>query len=298
MPRLQGTEQWSDEDISSTVNFFLGCAANATALRQELSPVRPSEVRVELQPASPMELFSKAIGLLLATDRVEQALKLLRSPLRLIRTISLPGNRYDVSVAEFTRIAIFSALSRAGAMRVDPEVFEIATEAGYFDLVRRQEWHYEMLAVLPVLYTCALALRSGPETIRDLVRILATEEDSSGAFVMTESLEFRALGIFQMTDGNQVYRIPALASPIDALIAVQQMESRYEQRLQSYRQDRYHWDLLNTEGDLIDWPLLVAEIAAFRVGIDPGLPFVSETSGGAFIRALALELRAPTASSQ
>ena len=100
------------------------------------------------------------------------------------------------------------------------------------------------------------------------------------------------------TAQEATYRVPALASPIDALIAVQQMESRYEQRLQSYRQDRYHWDLLNTEGDLIDWPLLVAEIAAFRVGIDPGLPFVSETSGGAFIRALALDLRAPTASSQ
>lgn len=58
MPRLRGTERWSDEDISATVDFFLGCAENAAALRQELGPGREA-VRIDPQHASPLENTDK-----------------------------------------------------------------------------------------------------------------------------------------------------------------------------------------------------------------------------------------------
>jgi hypothetical protein len=295
MPRLPGTEEWSPQDISDTVEFFLGCAENAVALQRELGPPFQSEAPRKFPSASPMEPYTRAVGLLLATDRTEQALILLREPLRIIRPLTTRQDRYDLSVAEFTRVALFCALARVGTIRVNDEAFEIATEYGYFALVRNRDWHYEMLAVLPVLYVCALALRSEAEVIDRFAKILTSEEDSPGSFVMTESLEFRALGIFQINERAKRSPMVTTTHPLDALMVLRQMENRYDLRLQTYKQDQYHWSLLNTEGDLIDWPLLVTELAAFRVSIDPGLPFVPDTAGGSFIRSLALELYAPSA---
>ena len=290
MPRLQGTEEWSPQDIADTVGFFLGCAENAVALEEELGPPRQSETPRPTPSASPMEPYTKAIAILLATGQTTRALKLLREPLRIIRQPVEPQNRYNLSVAEFTRVALFCALTGLGSLRVNAEAFEIATEAGYFALVRRREWHYEVLAVLPVLYACAVALRSEPDTINRLVDIFLSEEDSLGSFVMTESLEYRALGIFSLNRRVHGLPIPVVSNPLDVFIVLRQMENRYNLRLQIFQEDQYHWGLLNTEGDLIDWPLLVIELAAFRAGIDPGLPFVPDTPGGTFLRSLAFEL--------
>lgn len=293
MPRLQATEEWSAQDIADTVEFFLGCAENAAALQEELGTPRQSKTPRPTPSASPMEPYTKAIAILLATGQTARALELLREPLRIIRPSAERQNRYDLSVAEFTRVAIFCALARAGALRVNAEAFEISTESGYFALIRRKEWHYEMLAVLPVLYACAVALRGEPDTINRFADIFLSEEDSPGSFVMRESLEYRALGIFSLNRKVQSLPIPAASNPLDAAIVLRQMENRYNLRLQTFQQDQYHWNLLNTEGDLIDWPLLVTELAAFRASIDPGLPFVPDTPGGTFLRALALELDEP-----
>lgn len=293
MPRLQGTEEWSPQDVSATVEFFLGCAENAVALQEELGPPLLNEALRPIPSASPMEAYTKAVAILLATGQTAKALELLREPLRITRTPANRMNRYDLSVAEFTRVALFCALSLAGTLRVNAEALEIATESGYFSLVRRKEWHFEMLVVLPVLYACAVALRSESTPISGVADIFLSEEDSLGSFVMTESLEYRALGIFSINRTLRSLQIPAASNPLDAAIVLRQMENRYNLRLQTFRQDEYHWGLLNTEGDLIDWPLLVTELAAFRAGIDPALPFVPDTPGGKFLRDLALELDEP-----
>ena len=270
MARLRGTEEWSDEDISATVTFFLGCAENATALRQELGPGREA-VSIDPQQTSPLEPFTKAVALLLATDRLQDAIDLLHKPARLVDVIPYAtGNhslRYEVSVAEFTRVAIFSALIERARISVEAEALEIAVDSGDFTLVRTREDRNELLAVLPVLSMCAVALRSELDTLNALTSLISFQEDSPGAFVIRENLEFRALGIFGLTEKDPLnWRLPNL-NPIDAAFAIQQMESRYDRQLQSYRQDRYHWNLMNTEGDLIAWPLLMTEVAAFRAGI-------------------------------
>ncbi len=293
MPRLRGTEEWSDEDISATVDFFLGCAQNATSLRQELGPGRKAE-SVDLHQASPLEPFTKAVALLLATDRLQYAIDLLHNPARLVGVSPYAtGNRslgYEVSVAEFTRVAIFSALVKRAKMSVEDEALEIAVDSGDFTLVRTREERNELLSVLPVLSMCAVALRSEPDTLNALTSLIYFQEDSPVAFLIREGFEFRALGILRLIQKDPLnWRLPNL-NPIDAALAIQQMGSRYDRQLQSYRRDRYHWNLLNTEGDLIDWPLLITEVAAFRAGIDPALqPPMPETDGGSFIRSLALE---------
>ena len=127
MARLRGTEEWSDEDISATVTFFLGCAENATALRQELGPGR--EVSIDPQQTSPLEPFTKAVALLLATDRLQDAINLLHKPARLVGvTPYATGNRslrYEVSVAELLVWRFFPRSSKGPGSALKPRRWKL-----------------------------------------------------------------------------------------------------------------------------------------------------------------------------
>jgi hypothetical protein len=63
-----------------------------------------------------------------------------------------------------------------------------------------------------------------------------------------------------------------LFGQFDGFIALRELERRYTNRIREMRSARYHWIRMNAAGDLIDWALLIAQVAMLRRDRLPFLP--------------------------
>ena len=79
---------------------------------------------------------------------------------------------------------------------------------------------------------------------------------------------------------------------VSQLAAIVAMEDNYAAHVALMRNDRYHWDLLQPKGPLIDWRLLCTWIAFFRFNAPPAeLMLPTPHAEAEFIRWLAQTLK-------
>jgi len=284
MPRLLGTEEWNKAAINRTVSYLLNCAAEAAALSDTFGSTQIQDDRSTRQEGTAlfevrnarMELVTEALALLLVSDNLNDAIRFLADPGWILNGHAMKDNpegfgTLSTNIRQFVRISLFVTLAGEGQMRATMEELAFSTERGYLGVQWRREAEREFVSVLPVLYAIAVASRSERETIDFLGSQITAAVRNATHIDLMEEPDFQLLGI---------YATPPLAQPkevsrqtvfnwIDGLAALWEMERRYAMRVRQMRQDTYHWNAINPTGDLVDWSLLIAEVAALRSGRSP-----------------------------
>jgi hypothetical protein len=279
MPRLLGTEEWNQAAIKRTVDYLTACVEEAPALSKVFGSMqvreRPaahdeSTSLFEVRNAR-MELITDALALLLVSDDLDGALRFLGDPGWILnghatRKQSEGFGTLNTNIRQFVRLSLFASLAGKGQMRATNEELAFSTEYGYLSLQWRGHTEREFVSVLPVLYSIAVASRSEGEA-RDFLASLITEAVQTKTHIdLMELPEFQVLGIYATPQiaGKPGIHAETVFNRFDGFVAMWEMERRYALRIRQMRQDTYHWNGLNPAGDLVDWSLLIAEVAALR----------------------------------
>jgi hypothetical protein len=220
-----------------------------------------------------MELITEALALLLVSDNLKRAILLLGDPGWILSGHATPEKSeslgsFSTNIRQFVRLSLFATLARKGQMHATKEELAFSMEYASLSAQWRSEAEREFVSVLPVLYSIAIASRSGREAYFLASRIMEAVQNPTHIDLM-EQPEFRVLGIYTIPQiGRQTdFRDETLFNPLGGFVALREMERRYALRIRHMRQDTYHWNRLNPDEDLVDWSLLIAEVAALRSGI-------------------------------
>ena len=286
MPRLVGTEDWNTESVRERVGYLMNSITDADDLARTFSAVtgRPesqdderawnAEVR-DLR----LEQLTEAIALLFVSDQVEFAKRLLTDPGWVLNGRA-SDDRQNVIVAaetnvrQFVRLSLFATLANQGEVRGEGGTLRFETEHHDLRLFWPAEPDTEFIAVLPTLYSIAVASKSRPEILHILSDLIATAQERFGAIDLFERPEYRLLGIYGLPSLDDRFGGDALAQSalFDGVLALRELERRYSTRIRHMERDSYHWNQINSMGDLVDWPLLIAEVAGLRNGFKPFFP--------------------------
>jgi hypothetical protein len=225
-----------------------------------------------------LEQFTEAVALLLVSDHTEEVLPLLGDPAFVLEGHSRHDSTYrfgqvGVNIRQFVGLSLFAALARQGGMHLGETGLEYVTSQGLLVLAGELHSEREFFAVLPTLLFIAIAR----EIDDNVLYYLSTQMDKLVG-------QYGTLGLLERPEGQlfEVYRtffknnaLGLKAAPIfgqlDAFIGLRELERRYTNRIREMRNDRYHWVRMNAPGDLIDWVLLIAQVAMLR---RDGLPFL------------------------
>jgi hypothetical protein len=302
MPRLIGTEGWSEEDISQTRDFLLNCVREASNLSDALGS--PPTGLDERSGASPIlsarrertELLTELIELLLVTDRVDEAKGYLRDPGWILFGHGMAEAKFEpvsTDIGEFVRLSLFATLGKNGRMGTNRAGLFFALDEGAFQLP--WTWDQEVHQALPTLLMTALSTGTDQEVIdvligqiREVVNI-PTDND------ILSNPTFDLLGLFgpgfeASQKSPRIFFDFANSPDVQGgLATLLSLERRYARRVEQMRRDSYHWRLLRPGGDLIDWGLLLAQVAMARSGYPPILD-ETVSNEAQFLRSLATEL--------
>lgn len=166
-------------------------------------------------------------------------------------------------------ISLFTALAGKGQMRATEEELALLVPYGYLSVQWRREAEREFLSVLPVL--CSIAVASESESgVLDLLAFRIAEAVRAAIHIdLMDRPEYQVLGIYAIPQiaGQNSFRAETLLNPLDGFFALREMERRYT--LKSPSDEARHvsleyWNEMNPAGDLVDWTLLIAEVAALR----------------------------------
>ncbi len=116
--------------------------------------------------------------------------------------------------------------------------------------------------------------KSSPEILHILSDLIATAQERFGGIDLFERPEYRLLGIYGLPSLDDRFGGDALAQSalFDGVLALRELERRYLVRIRHMERDTYHWSQINSTGDLVDWALLIAEVAGLRNGFKPFFP--------------------------
>jgi hypothetical protein len=300
MPRLPGTENWDRVAIMRTVNYLVNCTEEASVLSNAFSSTqvragstapRARASKFEVRNAR-MELITEAISLLLVCDDLQGATRFLNNPNWILSGHSRGAEsehfgNIDTNISQFVRLTLFLSLTGNGQMRASKERFAFSTSNGYLNVLWGRESEREVISVLPVLYFIAVASRSESETLRWLSSLIMEKVETSAHIDLIEKPIFRILGIYTVPTERMGLHSGVPFNPIDGFRAFREMEWRYASRIRQMREDEYHWKAVNPPGDLIDWSLLIAEVAALRSKVHPFPKDVEDSPEMRFCRDLA-----------
>lgn len=299
MPRLPGTENWNEEAIRRTVSYLLSCVAEAPALskvfgstqvREHTSVREESTSLFEVRNAR-MELITDALALLLVSNDLNSAVRFLGDPGWILNghateEKSKGFGTLKTNIRQFVRLTLFATLARKGQMRLKKRELTFETEYGYLSVHWRREADREFVSVLPVLYSIAVASGSEREAVHFLASRIREAVQTPTHIDLLEQPEFQVLGIYAIPQVARQTGLHAetVFNPFDGFVALREMERRYSLRVRQMRQDRYHWNGLSPAGDLVDWSLLITEVAALRsrislfsqIAVSPEMRFCQE----------------------
>jgi hypothetical protein len=281
MSRLFGTEEWNQAALREKVGYLLDSMSDVDDLARTFTPgVRPEifgpenerPMNVDARDVR-LEQFTEATALLLVSDDVRDARQLFADPGWVLSGHSTGDSPngfgvVDTNVRQFVRLSLFAALARQGKMRGTGEELSFATERGYLRLSWSGESEREFTSVLPTLYSIAVASKSEPETLYFLADLINGAWERFIDIDLFERPEFQLLGIYGIPEIAKVIGIgaPNPFGPLDGFLALRELERQYTFRIRQMRNDSYHWNRLNPAGDLVDWVLLITEVAALRSG--------------------------------
>jgi len=281
MPRLFGTQEWNQAVLQEKVAYLLGSMADASelALAFRSSGIREGFARnedVENEARDVrLEQFTEAVTLLLVSDLVAEAKSLFRDPGWVLSGRPALNDRVELgevetNIRQFVRLTLFATLARQGRMRIISDELVFGTDRGSLRLTRKAESDPELTSVLPTLYSIAVASESENETLRYLADRIsgAWEESDSDLF---DRAEFQLLGIYGIAPMAHEISIdlPQLFTRFNGTVALRELERNYATRIRQMRKDTYHWERLNPAGDLIDWVLLITQVAVIRQTVSP-----------------------------
>jgi hypothetical protein len=286
MPRLFGTEEWNPRALRETVGYLLESMGDVGDLAGAFSPrerrrIAQGDERAPYDEIRDVRLeqLTEATALLLVSDDVESAKRLFADPGWVLNGHPTGDDPrgfalVDTNVSQFVRLSLFAALTRRGTMRGSEKGLDFATENGYLRLLWAAAPEREFISVIPTIYSIAVASKSEPETLHFLADLINAALERLTDIDLFERPEFQVLGL---------YGVPAIANAIgigspntfavlDGFFALRELERQYALRIRQMRFDTYHWNRLNPTGDLIDWSLLIAEVAALRSDFSPFFP--------------------------
>jgi hypothetical protein len=285
MPRLVSAEDWNTESVREKVGYLMDSITDADDLARTFTAVagRPesqdderswnAEVR-DLR----LEQLTEATALLFVSNQVEFAQRLLADPGWVLNGRPSDDSpnvivAAETNVRQFVRLSLFATLANQGEMRGEGGTLRFETEHHDLRLFWPAEPDTEFIAVLPTLYSIAVASKSRPEILRILSDLIATAQERFGAIDLFERPEYRLLGIYGLSLDDR-FGGDALAQSalFDGVLALRELERRYSARIRHMERDTYHWSQINSTGDLVDWALLIAEVAALRNGFKPFFP--------------------------
>jgi hypothetical protein len=286
MPKLVGTEDWNTESVREKVGYLMDSITDADNLARTFTAVagRPdsqdderawnAEVR-DLR----LERLTEATALLFVSDQVEFAQRLLADPGWVLN--GRPSDdgpnvivAAETNIRQFVRLSLFATLANEGEMRGEGGMLRFETEHYDLRLFWPGEPDTEFIAVLPTLYSIAVASKSRPEILHILSDLIVTAQERFGGIDLFERPEYRLLGIYGLPSLDDRFGGDALAqfALFDGVLALRELERRYSARIRHMERDTYHWSQINSTGDLVDWALLIAEVAALRNGFKPFFP--------------------------
>jgi hypothetical protein len=286
MPRLVGTEGWNAESVRERVGYLMDSITDADDLARTFTAVagRPgsqddekawnAEVR-DLR----LERLTEATALLFVSDQVEFAQRLLADPGWVLTGRPSDGSpdvvvAAETNIRQFVRLSLFATLANQGEMRGEGGMLRFETEHYDLRLFWPAESDTEFIAVLPTLYSIAVASKGRREILHILSDLIATAQEHFGAIDLFERPEYRLLGIYGLPSLDNRFGGDSLAQSalFDGVLALRELERRYSARIRQMERDTYHWSQINSTGDLVDWALLIAEVAALRNGFKPFFP--------------------------
>lgn len=279
MPRLVGTEEWNEDNLRDKVRYYLGSLSSGAELTRVFAPreraqgVERDDERQFYQDVVNVRLeqFTEAVALLLVSDHTEEALRLLADPGVVLNGYSAGDSpngygRVPMNVRQFVGLSLFATLAKHGDMKLGEDGLEYVTKQGLLVLVREAHSEHEFLAVLPTLFYIAVAGKVGGEVLYYISSQFNELSRLYGALGIFDSPEAELLGVYRTFFISEAvgFIAESVFGQLDGFIALRELEKRYTRRIREMRNDRYHWVRMNAPGDLIDWVLLIAQVAMLR----------------------------------
>jgi hypothetical protein len=283
MPRLFGTEEWNPLALRETVGYLLESMSDVDALAGVFSQrERPGGAQGDERRAYDvirdvrLEQLTEAAALLLVSDDVESARRLFADPAWVLNGHPTGDDPkgfgiVETNVTQFVRLSLFATLARRGTMRGSEQGLDFATQNGYLRLFWPGAPEREFISVLPTIYSIAVASKSEPEILYFLADLISRALAQLTDIDLFERSEFQMLGLYGVPAIAKAIGIgaPNSFAPLDGFFALRELERQYALRIRQMRFDAYHWNRLNPTGDLVDWPLLITEVAALRSNFSP-----------------------------
>jgi hypothetical protein len=276
MPKLVGTEHWNKEAIARTVRYLLNCVREASALGDAFSSTQVRDQTFDRGKSDPLfeardvrlELITEALALLFVSDDLASAIGLLVDPGWVLTGHATTDKleTFDTNIRQFVRLSLFATLAGKGQIRATKEGLAFSSDRVNLSVRWKPEEEREFVSVLPVLYSIAVASRSASEIVNFLGSRIAKTVQTPTHIDLIEQPEFQFLGVYTVPEIPRQTGFEAVTGfhPLGGFVAFREMERRYSLRVRRMKQDEYRWNQLNPTGDLVDWSLLIAEVAALR----------------------------------
>ena len=305
MTPLTGTEEWDLEVVKRRLFFLRQCVRQHRSLSIRLGRLSsaPDEIISFIQDrfTTPRidgleaQLLAETAEILLTLGDISAGVEILREAVsRLFSRSNVQAeNEYQGTLQQFVIASVFSALTQRSSLRITGEGAVIVYTGGsaFFNWNHRVEVQ-ELVRTLPML----LLIAASNDTAAELGSFLAKGEyNRRFALTLTAAAtkpDFVVLGLLPAVYKNEAARRRFhQLNRRDGFSALRELELGYSTRIDLLRRDTFHWKTLRPRAELIDWPLLIAQVALIRNGaMRFKIPRENQTlSPTDFSRSLAME---------
>jgi hypothetical protein len=266
--RLPGTEQWAKPNLEAQIGFELAFGKAAPALLQIMDAAdRDGEPSSPPQHTESIFAWGRAAELAFATEDLQRGVSICAHMVKSERP------KTPMQLAFYATVGTL-----IGAVRVhlDPELAFI--KASHHPEPFQFRWPRDDSAYVVTLMRHFLpaAALSGP--LPDMIVLLGKQLGAMKPQVqagLSANIEAQALlGAYNRRQFQ----------------AIQTMEANYETRLFLMQSDSFHWQSIQPNGAIIDWPLLCVWGALFQFNPVAEKEIPPSSEAAAFIRWLAHEL--------
>jgi hypothetical protein len=278
MTPLAGTQEWDPDVVKRRLLFLRQCVRHHRDLSIRLGRLssapdeiisftqnRPALLRNDGLEA---QLLAEAAEISLALGDTSTGVEILREVVSRLfsRSNAQAANEYDGTLQQFVMASAFSALTQRGSLRMTDKGAVIAYKGGsaFFNWNHRTEVQ-ELVRTLPML----LSIVAFNDAAEDLGSFLAKAEyDRRFELTLTAAAtkpDFVVFGLLPAIYKNEAARRRFhQLNRRDGFSALRELELGYSTRIDLLRRDIFHWKTLRPRAELIDWSLLIAQVALIR----------------------------------
>jgi len=268
--RLPGTERWSDEGIRGQIAFEMAFAKAAPSLLQVIDAAdrdREPERGSQRQVSESIFALGRAAELAFATEQLQRGVSICA------HMMMSESPKTPMQIAFYATVG---AIIGAVQVHLNPRGAVIERQPLHLEDIPLAWPHDDSAHVVTLMrHFLPAAAASGPlfEMIRDVV---------AGELVGVKPQVVAGLGAS--------IELQALIGDPRQLQAIEAMEQNYATRLSLMRNDSFHWESMQPNGAIIDWPLLCVWVAISRFSGSVADKIMPRSEAAVFVRWLAREL--------